>query len=422
MPSKIGIHGIRPDGISRLLDQVGAAGAYVSTIKSVDDLGWLTGIKGISPQTVTVGRSNQVVDFYTEGNLLEEARHMVNKVLPQWEANREGIDYWEIINEMDPPSIDGHRKIAEVMIHCMDLAEAEGFKLALFSYSRGVPEWDEMEAMVATGVFGRAKQGGHIFALHEYAEPMDLYYGEPIPPHTAHPDRGALACRYRWWYDGFLIPRDEVIPLVISEAGTTRGMLELGLTPKQWVEQIIWYDERLREDPYVIGCHLFTLGPVHPWFDFDFEDALEELGEYIISLKDEPDQPREVEPVPGGAVIIEPIEEPEMGDSDLKPRVEYERHYLLLPPGTEWEWIEACQKYWEEFHVTVGGSADDAGWGPGLKVRMVTAVNPHLWPSDLKEFLDTHYPGCTYDPIQVDTPEELQTILDQRARTGKRFG
>lgn len=409
MPSKIGIHGIHPNRIGAFIERVVAAGAHVATVKAVDDLGWLTHVKQVSPQTVTVGRVNLVVDIPLEGNLRKEAQKALARVLPQWEANRASVDYWEIINEMDPPSLDGHRRLAEAMIHFMDLAGPEGFKLALFSYSMGVPEWEEMEAVVETGVFARAKQGGHIFALHEYANPINVWFGEPIPPRPPHPQRGPLACRYRWWYDELLVPRDEVIPLVISEAGTALGIKELGLSPRQWVDQIIWYDERLREDPYVIGCHLFTLGPTHPWFNFDYEGALDLLAERIIALKDQPDVPRQA-----GQEHEEP--------PALKPRVPYQRHYLLLPPGATWEWIQACRDYWEEFRVTIGGSADDAGWGPGLEARMVTAVNPHHWPDDLKTFLDQHYAGCLYDPITAETPQQLKAILDRRAREKKRLG
>jgi hypothetical protein len=413
MPSKVGIHGIRANRIAAFAEGVAAAGARVATVKSVDDLGWLGHVKELSPQTVTVGRVNKVVDIPLDKDLQEEARRAFQRVLPEWEANRAYVDYWEIVNEMDPPSIDGHRRLAEAMIHFMDLAEPEGFKLALFSYSRGVPEWEEMKAIVETGVFARAKRGGHIFALHEYGNPISLYFGEPIPPRPPHPQRGALACRYRWWYDEFLVPRDEVVPLVITEAGTTLGIKDLGLTPRQWVDQVIWYDERLREDPYVIGCHLFTLGPVGGWDVFDYEDALPLLKEHIVALKDEPDPTRKVEG--------EEHEEEEM-EVNLKPRFPYHRHYFLLPPDVGWEWIAACRNYWEKFRVTIGGSGDDAGWGPGVGSRTVTAVNPDQWPNDLKEFLDAHYPDCVYDPVSAETPRELKAILDRRAREGKRLG
>jgi hypothetical protein len=420
VPSKIGIHGIRPNKIGDLVQRVLDGGAHIATVKAVDDLGWLPLIKQMSPQTVTVGRVTLEEGIHLGDDLREESRKTFDKVVHQWEANRQGIDYWEIINELDPIGVDGHRKLAEAMIHCMDFAEAEGFKLALFSYSMGVPEWDEIEAIVETGVFARAKEGGHILALHEYGNPMDQWFGEPIPPRPAHPERGALACRYRWWYDEFLVPRDEVVPLVITEAGTTFGFEQPEFSKEQWLEQIAWYDERLREDAYVIGCHIFTLGPVHPWFNFDFEPVINEIADHIIALKDDPDPIREVE----GSSEEENGEEEGNGEimEKVEPREPYERHYLLLPPGATWEWVKACRSYWEIFRVTVGGSADDAGWGPGLDARVVTAVNPSRWPGDLQSFFSEHYPGVVYDPIEVDNPQQLKVLLDQRVEDNKRLG
>jgi hypothetical protein len=94
----------------------------------------------------------------------------------------------------------------------MDIADREGYHLGLFSYSLGVPEWEEMRAVVETGVFGQAKAGGHALALHEYAYPMNKWFGGPLPGRPTYPTRGPPACRYRWWYEDFLVPRDEVIP------------------------------------------------------------------------------------------------------------------------------------------------------------------------------------------------------------------
>lgn len=103
MPSKIGIHGIHPNRIGTFIERVVAAGTYAAAVKAVDDLGWLAHVKQVSPQTVTVGRVNLVVDIPLEGNLRKEAQKALARVLPQWEANRASVDYWEIINEMDPP-------------------------------------------------------------------------------------------------------------------------------------------------------------------------------------------------------------------------------------------------------------------------------------------------------------------------------
>ncbi|MDF1513626.1 MAG: hypothetical protein P1S60_07440, partial [Anaerolineae bacterium] len=304
----------------------------------------------------------------------------------------------------------------------------EGYKLALFSYSLGVPEWEEMEAIAGTGIFGKAKAGGHVFSLHEYAYPMDKWYGEPLPGRPTYGDRGPLACRYRWWYEDFLIPRNEVIPLYITEANLNWSMPMI--TAQEWIDQITWYDTELCKDYYVVGAHLFTLGSAGSWPQFDFARYLPQMVSHMVSIKDKenpawpdltdgpgPQPPTPRPPVdPGG----EPPVEPEQGS--CKPRLTYGRHYLLLPPGTDWRWIAACQKYWETFKVTIGGSADDAGYGPGLQQRAVTAINPDWWPSNLKTFFDTHYPGVTYDPVFADSPQALAEMLDKRAANRQRFG
>jgi hypothetical protein len=209
-----------------------------------------------------------------------------------WEPDREFVDYWEVLNEPDPPGIAGHRWLAEFYIACMEIAQDNGYKLAIFSYSVGVPEWEEWEAIVETGVFERAKAGGHVLALHEYNRPhIDGLWGEPLPSRPQRPDRGVLTGRYRHLYRDFLIPLNQVVPLVITEAGYDPSVFGQGWDAtwkNRYVSEMAWYDDRLREDDYVIGCALFTLGGVGIWTDWDFAEVLDDLGEYIISLKDEP--------------------------------------------------------------------------------------------------------------------------------------
>lgn len=288
-PSKLGIHTILPNNALTYIQAVAQAGAHMTAVKAVDHFSWLSDVKGISPRTLTVGRSNafdDVVDL--ERDLLAEAqRVMYDFVVPLVEYHGEYVDYWEITNEMDPPDLDGYRKHAEVHYHFMDIAEREGFKLALFTWNAGTPEWEETEAVVETGVFGRAKEGGHILALHEavFDPPVTTGYGRPLPGRPTYPNRGELCCRYRWLYEDFLKPRNEVVPLLMSEFIIGAYTLN-GLTAAEWVEQIGWYDDRLREDDYVLGCCPFTLG-AQGWEAYDYEEAMPLYIQRIIDLKDE---------------------------------------------------------------------------------------------------------------------------------------
>ncbi len=96
------------------------------------------------------------------------------------------------------------------------------------------------------------------------------------------------------------------------------------------------------------------------------------------------------------------------------PREQYERTYVLLPPGAGAEWVRAILESgaWDRRRWTIGGSADDAGIG-ALLSKTVIAINPSLWPGDLEAFFRQYYPGTRYVPLIAATPEELRRKLEQ---------
>ncbi len=298
--SKLGLHTLNPNGALGFVQSVHDAGAHVALVKAVGDFGYLRLVKEISPETVTVARwdGRRAVD--PTGDPAQKAADMMygsDGHMERWKYEKDVVDYWEILNENDPPSIEGHVWLAQFFIAAMDIAEANGYKLAIFSYSTGVPQWHEWEAIVETGVFARAKEGGHILALHEYGWPTtDYRWGEPTEDLPPYEDRGVLTGRYRYLYRDFLIPRDEVIPLAITESGldpVLGGPPGEGPWRERYVEEMIWYDAKLREDDYVIGAALFTIGSYGNWKDYDYEELLwpnnpygANFLDYIVSLKD----------------------------------------------------------------------------------------------------------------------------------------
>lgn len=93
------------------------------------------------------------------------------------------------------------------------------------------------------------------------------------------------------------------------------------------------------------------------------------------------------------------------------PREQYERTYVLLPPGAGKAWANAVvEARWDSDRWTIGGSADDAGIGD-LDVRRVIAVNPLEWGDELSAWVAEHYPGAEYMPIEAKTPDELYYTL-----------
>ncbi len=297
-PSKIGTHALAEGGTLEIVQQVRNAGGHVALVKGLS-FGYLCDVKQISPETVTIGRwpSGTWEAIVPEGDPAAKARDYMNVHMQQWAPYRTCVDYWEVLNEPDPPTIAGHAWLGEFFEAAMPIAEANGYKLALFSYSMGVPEIYEWRAIAETGVFGRAKAGGHILSLHEYGgpllrdrwgEPLPQYPGQPLddPAIPLYPDRGALGGRYRHLYRDILIPRNEAIPLALTEINLNIWVAE-DRAPL-FLEDIAWYDDRLREDDYVLGSAIFTLGGgIAGWDNFDYYEFLPELAARIIALKDQ---------------------------------------------------------------------------------------------------------------------------------------
>lgn len=290
-PSKLGVHTVHADGAVGFVHGVHEAGAHVALVKALNEFEYVRQVKTISPETVTVGRSTCVEAAHLDREPAADAAKVMNTHMPRWAYEKDVVDYWEVLNENDPPTIDGHVWLAAFYIEAMNIAEANGYKLALFSHSVGVPTWTEWASIVETGVFSRAREGGHILALHEYNWPvMDYRWGEAMPGQPACEDRGVLTGRYRHLYRDFLIPRDEVIPLAITECGLDPVLWQPGQPTNHWqerfVEEMIWYDTRLREDEYVIGAAMFTIGGDWGWETYDYEELLPDFHQHIISLKD----------------------------------------------------------------------------------------------------------------------------------------
>jgi hypothetical protein len=300
--SKVGVHGIWANRIPAFTQILANAGAPFKVVKAVDDVSWLKDVKRISPDTVTVGRlthahegavlvndPNTDLDGYA-GVLMEP---ILAKVQDD-PSLRQAVDYWELTNEPlggGVPS-DAYARLARLTIKCLDIAEANGLKLAIFGFNAGTPEWADLLAIVETRVFARAKAGGHILALHEGVfgdDPVDKWWnvhfvdpdGNPtttdtgvaapggwIPGAPVLEGAGALCLRYRFLYH-LLEERDQVVPLFVSEFYAGGGYD--AANKADVVLRMHWYDVQLAADDYVLGFAPFTLGPTPDWQHQDYE-------------------------------------------------------------------------------------------------------------------------------------------------------
>lgn len=278
--SKLGLHVTRnsdPNIMAFIKD------AQPAVLVGVGDLGWLTEAKEISPGTITLGRFDEVDQTLT-GDPAERAQQFVMAHAARYLANP-GVDYWLGWNE---PGIDSPADMAWYASFEAERAElmaALGFKVAVGNFSTGTPEADEFAAFLPA--IQAAKAHGGVLALHEYSAPTMMEgVGQGIPGHDAEVDSGSLTLRYRYWYEHYLAPARLVVPLVVTEAGVDGGVLvaqKAGLGGWQdfeesgpegslagYIEQLSWYDDELRRDPYVIGFAVFNAGDASGrWGSFD---------------------------------------------------------------------------------------------------------------------------------------------------------
>lgn len=222
-------------------------GVILPSVKLVQSIGDLT-------QAAEPYRLARLIDwpglgnlegFDYNGNPEAQADARMAVLMPIFAPYKARLGWLEIINEQDCASPAQAVLLARFFIRAMQIAEANGYRLALFSLSVGTPEQDEWEAMADTGVFEMAAAGGHAISLHEYGDAL------------AGAD-GYIICRYRALYENIILGMHLNIPLFITEYNVDEGLLGTDLVA-QWIA----YDRLARADPYVAGVHLYTLGMVN---------------------------------------------------------------------------------------------------------------------------------------------------------------
>ena len=275
--SKLGLHVVQGShaGLDEFLWWCALSNRPVPLIKCVDDFEAAFKAKRYSAKTLTIGRVNATfpsrkieIDMqaweppqyhppngtsYTTAQ--EAAQQYYNLVRPVWQLNPV-VDVWETFNEFS-----WHWDWqADFYLALMDLAEADGYRLGMWSASAGNPP-EEAYADIARTCQRAKAHGQHILCLHEYS------LGGPLRNAPK-----SLVTRYRRLYQ-YLQQVDAVIPLAISEAGGD------SLTSVEvFLDDFAWYDHQLSRDDYVIGCAAWTLGD---WNGMNIQPALPALAEYI---------------------------------------------------------------------------------------------------------------------------------------------
>ncbi len=268
-PSKLGVHVVigPRNGYGDFLRKIRDAGRFLAAVHCVDDFGACAEAKEYDARTITVGRLHSHEYLIDLGKNPEaNAEEFYQAVRSRWLA-LSSIDYWEAQNEIN----SGYGWQKRFYLRLMELAEADGLKLALFAASTGTPPRPEDDGGVAyeniKDTCLRARPGGHILSLHEYG-------GVPTGS-TLRGTEPYHALRYRTLYD-YLRQFDAVVPLVISECAQNAGYQYPGV--ETFMDDFRWYDGELTRDDYLLGATIFTLGN---WANANFQEALDALGDHI---------------------------------------------------------------------------------------------------------------------------------------------
>ena len=270
--TKQGFHCIGGEPVDMAAD-LAAHGVHLSSIKLVAAIG---GIR-TSQETWTIARmidynGHNVEGFDPNGNPEAQAEARLAALRPAYEPYFGMLDFIEIVNEQNSPEWNTThcQNFARFFIRAMDILESgawPGVRLAWPSASLGTPEPWQWNAMSETSVFERAAAGGHALALHEYG--------------TALHGPNSIICRYRDVYNRIILPRHLNIPLFITEYNVNHELLGTDLLA-EWAA----YDGLVRQDSYVAGVEIFTLGMGWPWYVTPTAATLKRFAAYAIAEKD----------------------------------------------------------------------------------------------------------------------------------------
>jgi hypothetical protein len=220
--------------------------------------------------------------------------------------------------------------------------------------------------------------------------------------------------------------------VIITECGMTQGAHPQGVgdvgpwhpshpvSEDDYWASLMWYNDELMKDDYVMGACLFVVGAVSPW------ESFEHLGGIVDRLERLPvSEPRVAEAEAGLAVaepaVIEPevvastVAETEVAPAEvISPAVELDdvpSSYVLFPAGVHWDWYAACRFYFECFRPTWGENLRDAA-----RADVIICINPSQETLDTLRLLN---PSVHLEVIQAADPAELSARVGQRILSGK---
>ncbi len=312
-----GIHAESSNQAVPLMHKYQAAGVQIAALLAHENPGLCVDAKVINPNILTIARWHNPNSEYEGGGgsepwplakQIDFAAHAIQLIFDRTnDTEYQNSDYFcPGLNEWDKPGVTGWRNMAETwVLLCKEAArrspemEAKGLhpiRLAIPGTNNGTPEWDEMQAVAATGLFDLMKQRGDIFILHEgvwWDEPIDQGHGDLIPGAPSVPaGAGSKVGRVNYWY-GLLGVQ---VPFVITEFydGNKRST-----DPAVRLAAMQWADRLYRHNPWCRGFCPFELTDIvdGPWWLVDFTPTFQSPA-MLADMLAEKDKPNPT-PTPG---------------------------------------------------------------------------------------------------------------------------
>lgn len=301
MPSKIGIHSIRPQKVLSFVAQAKLKGVTFRVVKAVDDTGTAIEVKKISPSTITITRfvtkddGMQGLEKWNQADRIASAKKQMDYLDTRTQKKPDilaATDYFEIVNEADPRGFYDFYGLT--LIELVKEANARGIHLALPAFNAGTPEWADIVKFRNTGLFKLMKATGHILSIHEGVfgtQPVNQGYGDIIPGAPKVDGAGSLCFRYKYLYS--LLGPDELVNCVVSEFRASGE----NLSTDETVTRLKWYDQLAQKDNYILAVLPFTIDPPANWANQDYTKDYDGIINYMVTQLNNP-VPTPIPPIP----------------------------------------------------------------------------------------------------------------------------
>lgn len=228
-------------------------------------------LRAVCPDTVIIGRvfaTDHEIDNRIRNDPQEAAQWAHGKTMERMSPD---VDYWQFANEVLQKE-DSLPLLNQFELARMALAEANGYKCAIFAFSVGNPDLPEDDRMalweLVYPAIEQAEENGHIIALHQYGMP-DLWGPEGLTDWLIYRLEHQVLSRLPYKKVKFAVTEYGIDGLIQqpSAAGWQKftdaeGYTEQLLKSGRYVERFMGR---------ILGYAVYTLGHNPPWGSYDIE-------------------------------------------------------------------------------------------------------------------------------------------------------